>query len=440
MNIAAIGFFILAPAAAFLWFKKWILQKRIERLESSEQYLMHTVNGNLDKFNEDIERIQAERRKELEEKDKEIDEINREINSLNFSLQEKIEHISYLNDSAKLLQEELKFIKDLNSNVIQQIRNSSPLLPHVIEWVDKLQEASDSVSAEHLLTKRNPAVKSSETLREVQAEARNLARQVTAYRNRVFLYEAQAPWLEELINAPLSDVLEGLSLLEKEAKESTSGKDPVSLYLTSEEYSNLTHAERNQLALDRYFEKRQASPFLAGIMYERYVGYQYEKEGFDVFYNGARNGYSDYGVDLICTKNEKMHLVQCKRLSIVKAIPVRERVVAQLYGAALVVADIKEFDTSATTPVIVTSYQLSDDAKYFARKLGVKYREMVALDRYPCIKCNISKTGERIYHLPFDQQYDNTKITAAKGEMYALTIAEAEANGFRRAFRWTGGA
>jgi len=46
-------------------------------------------------------------------------------------------------------------------------------------------------------------------------------------------------------------------------------------------------------------------------------------------------------------------------------------------------------------------------------------------------------TKEKIYHLPFDQQYDNTKIFE-KGEFYCRTTEEAERKGFRRAFRWHG--
>lgn len=43
--------------------------------------------------------------------------------------------------------------------------------------------------------------------------------------------------------------------------------------------------------------------------------------------------------------------------------------------------------------------------------------------------------NERIYHLPFDQQYDRTKIIPALGECYVRTVSEAESLGFRRAFR-----
>ena len=87
--------------------------------------------------------------------------------------------------------------------------------------------------------------------------------------------------------------------------------------------------------------------------------------------------------------------------------------------------------------VIFTSSTLSETAKEFAKTLDVIAHEKMKLERYPIIKCNISTSGEKIYHLPFDQQYDNTKIEN-KGEFYAMTIQEAEEAGFRRAWRWFG--
>ncbi len=59
------------------------------------------------------------------------------------------------------------------------------------------------------------------------------------------------------------------------------------------------------------------------------------------------------------------------------------------------------------------------------------------LEEYPRIKCNVGRdSGERIYHLPFDQQYDNTVIEPERDEMWAMTVADAEEAGFRRAWRW----
>jgi hypothetical protein len=46
--------------------------------------------------------------------------------------------------------------------------------------------------------------------------------------------------------------------------------------------------------------------------------------------------------------------------------------------------------------------------------------------------------GQKIYRLPFDQQYDTTVIDMKRGEFYANDCEEAETKGFRRAWRWRG--
>jgi hypothetical protein len=52
------------------------------------------------------------------------------------------------------------------------------------------------------------------------------------------------------------------------------------------------------------------------------------------------------------------------------------------------------------------------------------------------IKGNISlRTGERIYHLPGQQYYEQTVIDPAAGERWFCTEAEARANGWRKSKR-----
>ncbi|CAN5242761.1 hypothetical protein BH23BAC2_BH23BAC2_18110 [soil metagenome] len=88
-------------------------------------------------------------------------------------------------------------------------------------------------------------------------------------------------------------------------------------------------------------------------------------------------------------------------------------------------------------PYLIYTNELSDVAKSFANALGVRTLKIPMLKYYPCIKCNINQsTGEKIYHLPFDQQYDNTKINIQKGNLWASTVLEAEEKGFRRAWKW----
>ena len=48
------------------------------------------------------------------------------------------------------------------------------------------------------------------------------------------------------------------------------------------------------------------------------------------------------------------------------------------------------------------------------------------------IKGNISRSGERIYHVPGGQYYDRTKINPSKGEQWFCSEAEAIAAGWRR--------
>ena len=87
----------------------------------------------------------------------------------------------------------------------------------------------------------------------------------------------------------------------------------------------------------------------------------------------------------------------------------------------------------------MTSTSLSQRAYQFAKELKIKTIENYPLKDYPCIKCNVSRRdGTKIYHLPMDQQYDKTLIEEERNECYVETVADAEALGFRRAYRWRG--
>lgn len=210
--------------------------------------------------------------------------------------------------------------------------------------------------------------------------------------------------------------------------------------LSKEEYEKLEPSEKNQKRLDMWWTRRK-SKWGIGRDYERYIGWLYEKEGFYVKYHGINEGKEDRGIDLICENKNQISLVQCKYWK--ESIEIRENTVNQLYGTSTKYMKDKTKGTlfeSYCKPikmVIFTSSSLSETAKEFAKTLDVIVYEKRKLERYPIIKCNISITGEKIYHLPFDQQYDNTKIIN-KGEFYAMTIQEAEEAGFRRAWRWFG--
>ena len=207
--------------------------------------------------------------------------------------------------------------------------------------------------------------------------------------------------------------------------------DPVLKFVEAEEWRRLSESERNQLALDRYIESRQKSKWQIGRDYELYCGYCYEQKGYNVNYYGSYHGLEDLGRDLIIQLGEEVRIVQCKYWSQSKQI--HENHIMQLYGS--VIEYNLENGTSATG-ILITNTILSEKAKEFARVLGISYKEKYAMGAFPRIKCNVGVEG-KIYHLPFDQQYDST-IIDGKDEFMALTVAEAERAGFRRAYRWHG--
>lgn len=214
--------------------------------------------------------------------------------------------------------------------------------------------------------------------------------------------------------------------------------DAVRDYLSKEEYTSLTVTERNQLALDRYNSSHNKTKWQVGRDYEQSVGYQYRQKGYDVDNYGAYMGLEDLGRDIIAKKDENILIIQCKYWSSIKQI--HEKHITQLYGTTASYCIENHVDPSKVQGVLITNIHLSDTARKMASYLGIKCMENYSMKPYPCIKCNIGhdEFGEtKIYHLPFDQQYDATKINK-RGEFYAMTVAEAEAAGFRRAFKWFG--
>ena len=210
-------------------------------------------------------------------------------------------------------------------------------------------------------------------------------------------------------------------------------------WLSKEEYQNLDSVERNQLALDRYKASHSKSKWQIGRDYELYVGFMYSKKGYSVDYFGSTMGLKDLGRDLIVSKGETVAIIQCKYWSQEKTI--HEKHILQLYGTIASYKIENNLQYADVQGVLITNICLSDTAKKMADYLKILYVERYPKRDYPCIKCNIGKDAQgqptKIYHLPFDQQYDATQIKN-NGEFFAMTVKEAEDAGFRRAFKWFG--
>jgi hypothetical protein len=296
-------------------------------------------------------------------------------------------------------------------------------------WAD-LELARGEIDAGELIRKSHPAYSSAEVVRAKSKELAAMRKRAKYLEQVLKLYEWHVPWLTEL-----RDLEEEQSYAKLASVETDASEDPVAGWLTKEEWAALDPAERNQRALDRYW-KAKKSKWQIGRDYERYVGYLYERDGYEVTYYGIEKGLEDLGRDVIARKNSSIDVVQCKRWSAERTI--HEKHVFQLFGTVTAFRiDNPEANVSGR---FVTTTKLSNRARAFAQRLDVRVDEEFGFDEsYPCIKCNVSTAdGTKIYHLPFDQMYDATVVHRERSEFYARTVKEAEDAGFRRAFRWHG--
>lgn len=320
-------------------------------------------------------------------------------------------------------------VKKYKEYINKVCNSTSQRFPWAASICADLQETFDRELAKELETKKHPARKAAEEVRKISQEKRQLIYENKQLQYQLNYYESIFPWLDEFKQIPPQ---EAYSYIEQNDNVDDAERyEKYREYLSPEEYSNLPRVEKFQLALERYKGKKKNN-WEIGVEYERYVGYLFEITGHRVIYNGAQKGMQDMGRDLIASKDKNVVVIQCKRWAQQKTI--HEKHIFQLYGTMVLLAS-EEKDKQFIS-VFVTTTTLSDTAKRCAQYLGVRLIENLPYEDYPMIKCNIAKNGEKIYHLPFDQQYDRVSICGKLGAFYASTIKEAEDKGFRRAYRW----
>jgi hypothetical protein len=279
--------------------------------------------------------------------------------------------------------------------------------------------------------KEPPAPRAADVVREKGAAVSEARRRAKLAEWIVALYEFHFPWLTDLRDL---DEEQGFVADAEPTSEDAAPEDPARQWLSKDEWRALPSAERNQLALERYLRSRQ-TPWQLGRDYERYIGYLREQAGYVVTYHGIIHGFDDLGRDVLAEKDGVLEVIQCKRWARRKEI--HEKHIFQLFGT-MVAARIEEPDKTIRG-TFTTTTRLSERARKFAEVLEIRVEEDFPLADYPRVKCNIARTsGERIYHLPFDMQYDSTVIEPERAECYVMTCAEAEELGFRRALRWRG--
>jgi hypothetical protein len=379
-----------------------------------------------------------------------------QTNDLKKEFDKKIEETSKLVDrfstSVNIYNNKVASLERLENEINILIKEKNKSFPWLSKAIADLIALKDNTVAKYLTSKKRPAIVAAEKLKDVAQAKRILVEQLQYAKYTVDLYESLFPFLCEFREDGIEDAL--LQILEShhQEKDKEEADDPVKVYLTPGEYLTLSPSERNQKALDRYTDpKRKKSSFQIGKEYERYVGYIYETKGYDVTYFGIEEGKEDLGRDLVCKKNDATEIIQCKYWSSFKTI--HEKHINQLFGTTIkyyidTIGGTQQRQLSFFPELLkqgkisasfYTSTELSNTARKFAQALGITVYENHSLKSYPVIKCHINKqSGEKIYHLPFDQMYDRTKLEKKYDEFYAMTVKEAEEKGFRRAWKWRG--
>ncbi len=320
------------------------------------------------------------------------------------------------------------------SEVEQLSRELSTGFPTLAKAYDEYFQLQDKQVEDLLIYKKHKAIESSNILRVALSARRQALSDNRVLRHQIETYETLVPSLDELKEENLSLRVSEEKYLLSENDESVQDNDNAELFLTEKQDKSLEPSIRYQKALDNYWKSNKSNLHI-GILYERYVGSLFETDGYEVTYFGIIKGEEDLGRDLIAKMKNETSIIQCKNWS--KSKTLHEKHIFQFFGTVFKYK--MENINENVTAKFYTSTSVSDVARQFGQDLNIEIIENFSLPQpYPAIKCNVQMgSKEKIYHLPFDQQYDRVRIKPTLGETFVSTIAEAEKAGFRRAKRYS---
>lgn len=411
--VILVGLVIIFPCVCnIIW--QYSLNKKEKEIERVRNNVIDSMEKERNRFDERLKedgaRARADRDSALQ---KERAELLREISTIR-------------DETFKKIRIEREAVDNADKKLREIVNETRQRHPELARQIADAQYYLDMRAYDKLLHQSHPAIRAAEEVKKIAGEKKELITENKQLQYQLDFYETLFPWLEEFKEVPSDEAISYATGV------ISSDYDAVRKWISPEEYGKLSNTEKYQLALDRWKNRKTKNDWDIGIEYERYIGYRLECDGYKVSYTGANLGLKDMGRDLIAKKHGETLVIQCKRWAKEKTI--HEKHIFQLYGSTAVLAI--ENPGTKYKGVFITTATLSETAKKCAKYCGISVVEMCPMEDYPLIKCNTSKTGEKIYHLPFDQQYDKVIISKNSKSFYAWTTREAESKGFRRAYRW----
>jgi hypothetical protein len=450
------GWLIVLGVVAVIWLFTWLngrlseLQQQAKKYTEIKQKLDHMTD--LEKrevtLKQDIETREAKFSKDIETREKKL---KQDIEIREEKLKQDIEtREKKLKAETETREFQLQRHKKELDLLVKEKTQGFPWLESAYSECLKLY---DLEKAYYLKNKTHPAIKASEELRQIAKERREAQKAASVSKHLLDYSRYLAPWLDDYIGIESKELDEIINEIHSswQKKEQEFDEEVKRHYGPS--YENLTQEQKLQKRLDWYWGKPNKTDWQIGRDYERYIGYLYENKGWRVSYQG-KDGFEDLGRDLIGKKGDVVEIIQCKRWAQNKQI--HEKNIYYLLGTTIeyYLDNFTEKENLQFTlfpelikkgqviPKLISTVEISDRAKKAANALGVVIEKTQFPNinpPYPSVKCNIARrTEEKIYHLPFDQQYDTVLVEEERFECFANTIAEAEAKGFRHAYRWKG--
>jgi hypothetical protein len=389
-----------------------------------------------------------EKAKQYDEKKSESDRLARSVSQLKNEKEAMRKDVERLATQFEKEKDALKKEREALETLFKEKTKGFPWLADAHAEYQRLQ---DSKEVRYLQTKSHPAPAKADKLRQVSSERRKAEKAARVADHLLDYCRFLAPWLDDYIGIEAKELDQIIANIHSSWEvEEEEIDEEVKRKIGPTKWDTLTLGERLQRKLNWYWEKPNKSNWQIGRDYERYIGYLYEQKGWNVYYHGKK-GFEDLGRDLICKKDKNVEVIQCKYWSKDKSI--HEKHVYYLFGT-VVEYYLENFayekdmiqlslfpelvSKGNVRPKLVITTEVTPKAAQVAKLLGVDI-QIIPFQRYPSIKCNVSrKDGEKIFHLPFDQQYDTILIEEERLERYVDTVYEAESLGFRHAYRWKG--
>jgi len=151
--------------------------------------------------------------------------------------------------------------------------------------------------------------------------------------------------------------------------------------------------------------------------YRIFIGYLYERMGWEVDYFCGKNLTSRKDNQIIVTLAEAAATVDLDNMY-------------SLVGAAMECR--KDNISSKVSAMCITSSVLISRVRSLAQKFSISVREHFYFRNFACVRCKADHNGGGVYYVPDDDEYLSVKVNLSEGDRYAWSEEDAEYVGFKR--------